>query len=83
LVECVTLHHRPAEARRFPVETSTIHLADLIANALRLGRSGERMVPPRWIHMWETLSLDPSTLPHLMSSIRDEYAAVVGAFGPD
>jgi HD-like signal output (HDOD) protein len=81
LVECVALHHRPAEAASFPVETATIHLADLIANALRLGRSGERMVPPRWIGVWETLSLDPSGLSDLMTSIQDEYAEVVGVFG--
>jgi HD-like signal output (HDOD) protein len=83
LVECVALHHRPGEARGFPVEAATIHLADLIANALKLGRSGERMVPPRWTDVWETLSLDPSILSDLMTSIRDEYVEVVGVFGLD
>lgn len=81
LVECVTLHHRPEEARDFAVEAATIHLADLIANALRLGRSGERRVPPRWIGLWDTLSLDPATLPDLMTSMQEEYSQVVGAFG--
>ena len=81
LAECVALHHRPQEAERYPVEACTIHLADLVANALRLGRSGERMVPPRWIGLWETLDLDPSLLPELMTSTREEYGEVVGAFG--
>lgn len=81
LAECVALHHRPQEALSYPVETATIHLADLVANALRLGRSGERMVPPRWIGVWETLDLDPSLLNHLMTSTRVEYGEVVGAFG--
>lgn len=81
LVECVSFHHRPAEADRFPVETATIHLSDLIANALKLGRSGESRVPERWIGVWETLDMDPAELPELMSEIRDEYDQVVGAFG--
>ncbi len=80
LVESVALHHRPAEAKAYPVETCTIHLADLIANALKLGRSGERMVPPRWIGMWDALSLDPAALPDLMSSMEEEFERVVGAF---
>lgn len=80
LIECVSLHHRPQEATRFPVETATIHLADLIANALRLGRSGERMVPPRWIGVWDALSLDPAELPDLMTSMQAEFDEVVGAF---
>lgn len=80
LVQCVSLHHRPEEARDFPVETATIHLADLIANALRLGRSGERMVPPRWIGVWDALDLDPAELPGLMESMQTEFDEVVGVF---
>ncbi len=83
LVECVTLHHRPDEALAFPVEAATIHLADLIANSLRLGRSGERRVPARWLGVWDALDLDPAELPDLMTSVRDQYAQVVGAFGLD
>ena len=41
------------------------------------------LVPPRWINVWETLSLDPSGLSDLMASIQDEYAEVVGVFGLD
>lgn len=80
LVECVALHHRPDEATNHPVETATIHLADLIANALKLGRSGERMVPPRWIGVWDALSLDPAALPDLMTSMQVEFTEVVGVF---
>ena len=83
LIESVRYHHRPAEAGEHIVETCTIHLADLIANALKLGRSGERMVPPRWIGMWDALSLDPSSLPDLMDSMREEFDQVVGAFDLD
>lgn len=81
LAECVALHHRPQEAARFPVEAATIHLADLIANALRLGRSGERRVPPRWIGVWDALDLDPAMLPDFMTSVQAEYEEVVGVFG--
>ena len=81
LVESVRLHHRPGEPTDFPVEAATLHLADLIANALKLGSSGERRVPPRWIGVWDALDMDPVELPNLMESVRDEFEAVVGAFG--
>ena len=81
LIECVAFHHRPQEAEDHPVEAATIHPADLVANALRLGRSGERMVPPRWIGVWDSLDLDPSLLNELMASVGEEYHNLVGAFG--
>ncbi len=81
LVECVALHHRPAAAGEHPVEAATVHLADLVANALGLGRSGERGVPPRWIGVWDALALDPAELPDLMTSVQEQYAQVVSIFG--
>ncbi|WP_018140084.1 HDOD domain-containing protein [Thioalkalivibrio sp. ALJ7] len=45
-VEVTRYHHAPADARTFPVETAIVHVADSIANSLRLGSSGERYVPP-------------------------------------
>ncbi|WP_017941571.1 MULTISPECIES: HDOD domain-containing protein [unclassified Thioalkalivibrio] len=45
-VEATRYHHAPEEARAFPVETAIVHVADSIANSLRLGSSGERFVPP-------------------------------------
>ena len=69
-----------SSARAAPRSHTSIHLADLIANALKRGRSGERMVPPRWIGMWDALSLDPATLPDLMTSMQSEFADMVGVF---
>lgn len=81
LVECVWLHHAPDSSVQHPVETATIHLADVLANALSLGCSGERLVPPRHPDVWDALDLDPSSLPHMMDSLREEYSQVVSAFG--
>ena len=36
-----------------------------------------------WIGMWDALSLDPSSLPDLMDSMREEFDQVVGAFDLD
>lgn len=80
LVHSVTYHHRPERAGEYLVDACTLHLADLIANALKLGRSGERMVPPRWIGVWDALSLDPSALHDLMTAIGEEFEQVIGAF---
>jgi HD-like signal output (HDOD) protein len=45
LVETVAYHHNPEAATRFPIEAANVHLADIIAHAMQLGSSGERLVP--------------------------------------
>jgi HD-like signal output (HDOD) protein len=49
-------HHND---RQGPVrlDTAVIHVADLITNALEIGSSGERLVPPLYSKAWEELKL--------------------------
>lgn len=55
----VCFHHEPADAPD-PVPAAIVHLSDLIVNALGIGTSGERLVPPLEARAWETLELSPS-----------------------
>lgn len=54
-------HHNPLESPD-PFMPSIIHLADLIANAMYFGNSGEAYVPPLDTDAWEQIGLPVSVL---------------------
>ncbi len=55
----VCFHHEPADAPD-PIPAAIVHVADLLVNALGIGTSGERLVPPLDARAWEALELPPS-----------------------
>lgn len=77
LREAVAHHHHPDRAKRFPVETATVHIADLIANALQFGTSGERALPPYAPMAWALLGLPPTVLADLVEESERHYEAAV------
>ena len=52
----VCFHHEPTEAPD-PTSAALIHVADLLVNALGIGSSGERCVPPLDSQAWEASGL--------------------------
>ena len=52
LVEGVQYHHNPSSAPQFPLEAAVTHVADIVAQTLELGSSGERHVPPLDFQAW-------------------------------
>lgn len=79
LTEPVAWHHAPHLAHRYPLETAAVHLADVIANALRLGSSGERLVPALEPAAWEQLDLSPTVLPSLLGQVEQQFGHAVAA----
>ena len=75
LQEAVEYHHRPRRASRFPIEAAAVHVADITANALRLGSSGERRVPALAREAWEATGIDPSVVPCLIDDLEDQLEA--------
>ena len=75
IVEAVAFHHQPREAKHYPIETAVVHVADIIANAIQSGSSGECFVPPLDEGVWEILGLSTSilssTLDHLERHVND------------
>ncbi len=57
----VRYHHRPSESRH-PLEPAIVHLSDMVTNALRIGSSGESLVPPLDPAAWDALDLSPNIL---------------------
>jgi len=56
----VFYHHNPSAAQH-PIPATIVHLADIIANGLGLGSSGERFVPPLDYKAWDGLGLATSS----------------------
>jgi len=61
LEDMVRYHHEPQKSKN-QVEASLIHLADIMANAMGIGSSGERLIPPLHQEAWVRLGLTPNIL---------------------
>jgi HD-like signal output (HDOD) protein len=77
LEEVVAYHHSPQEARRYPVETSVVHIADIIVHAMQMGSSGEQYVPPIDEKAWELIGIPTSALSPTLDQLEREVGDVV------
>ena len=78
--EAVRCHHTPTEAVNYPIECAVVHVADSIANALRMGTSGERYVPPIDPGAWSRLALPESALDQIIEYTEQHYQQAVDVF---
>ncbi len=83
LREAVAQHHFPDRASRFPVETAVVHVADLIANALRFGSSGEPGIPPLHQKAWDTIGVPATVLADIIREVEEHYETAVQVMALD
>lgn len=76
LEEVVALHHNPGSARRYPLETAIVHVADIIAHALQMDGSGEFHLPPLYDKAWASIGLPVSVLPQVLDRLEREVSDV-------
>src|SRR5262249_17900621 len=62
LQEIVRFHHAPAEAGPHRRDAALVHVADVIATAMKFGNSGDPAVPLLAPEAWEQLELAPTIL---------------------
>jgi putative nucleotidyltransferase with HDIG domain len=77
LVQAIATHHQPAVSDS---EAAIVHVADYLVNAMRLGSSGERHVPPLQIKAWNCLRISTNALPSIMDATDQQIEAVQEAF---
>ena len=77
LEEVVAYHHAPRNARRYPVETAVVHIADIIAHAMQLGSSGEHYIPCLDEKAWEIVGIPVSVVSPTIDQIEREVNDVV------
>jgi HD-like signal output (HDOD) protein len=80
LVMAVGYHHQPCGCEAAKVEASVVHLADHLVNAMRVGNSGEKFVPPLNPQAWTALGLQPDVLAHVVNGIDEQFEAVAEMF---
>lgn len=78
--EPVGYHHHPGLAKRYGTEAALVHVADIIACAMRVGSSGERFVPLLEPAAWTTLGIAVEAIPTILEETRVQVAALVGVF---
>ena len=80
LVEGVQYHHNPSSAPNFPLEAGITHVADIVAQTMELGSSGERYVPPLDFKVWDTLGLSSSMLSSVVTQVDRQAGDLVDIF---
>lgn len=80
LQEGVAYHHTPHLATRYSEDAATVHIADIVANAFKMGSSGEPTVPPFVPQAWERLGLPVDQLPYIAEQLEAHYSAAVDIF---
>jgi putative nucleotidyltransferase with HDIG domain len=73
LIETIAWHHDPRLADKNPRFPALVHVADVIANAMHLGKSGNGCVPPLSPEALEICGLKPQDVPQLMPLIQESY----------
>lgn len=83
--EPVAYHHYPESAEQFRLETSLVHLADIICHAMELGQAAEWGVPPLDELAWERLGVSAHMLGTVLkqseSQIAETFAILSGGTG--
>ena len=75
LEDMVAYHHCPMKSKD-PLESSVVHIADMVANALEMGSSGEWLVPPLDPMAWRCVGLSSNTLPIVISELESQFEEI-------
>ena len=75
----VTYHHNPQNAPHKP-ECSIVHLADIIANAVAPGSSGEHFVPPMEPEAWDCLGLSHNVIDAIIKQADRQIEEIYAFF---
>ena len=78
LAEAVRYHHAPQRAGDSMLDASVVHLADIVANAMGYGSSGERYVPPLHAESLRLVGLPVSIIDPTLDQLSVQYAEAVG-----
>jgi HD-like signal output (HDOD) protein len=76
-------HHQPLQAESHPVETAMIHISDVIAHAMQLGRGNEMRVPLFEPASWERVGLPLSVLSPVMNQVDRQFQDALQTICPD
>ena len=79
LEQAVGYHHQPMLSQ-YIQEASIVHIADILLNALMIGTSGERFVPPVVPEAWTELGLPTEIFTGSVQLVDRQVAEVIYNF---
>jgi HD-like signal output (HDOD) protein len=79
LVQAVAFHHTPAQSAA-RLDAAVVHIADHLVNAMGVGSSGERFIPPLDERAWAALGLSPEALAKIVEAVDEQIHVVEEAF---
>ena len=79
LEKAVRFHHSSEESQ-IQMDTSVVHLADIIANALQIGSSGERLLPAFNPDAWREIGISTSILSAVIQQAEHHIEETVQIF---
>ncbi len=77
LVESTAFHHSPRRSADFQDEVAVVHVADIIANSLQLGSSGEHLIPTLDNQAWQRIGLPDSIIATVLKELQLQYTVAV------
>lgn len=83
LQEATEFHHSPGRAQRFPSDTALVHIADVVADALRFGSSGDPHAPPMDPQAWPMAALSDDIVSTVISDVEQQFNGVIELFQPE
>jgi HD-like signal output (HDOD) protein len=83
IAEPVACHHAPERAGIYTLETSLLHVADVIGSAMQVGFSGETFVPPLDACSWERLAIPVSMLPTIITQADGQLTEALAILSGD
>ena len=78
----VRYHHSPDKAPN-RLEACILRLADILANAMEQGSSGERLVPPLTADVWDTLGMPLSIISQTAAQMDYQVDSIIRLFTED
>lgn len=75
LVEAIGFHHTPQLARKSPMETAIVHVADVLVKAKGLGFSGDPFVPAVHPATWEMVNLSERDVMEIFDGLEQAGAS--------
>ncbi len=79
--EAVRGHHAPLTKRDRAADAVVAHVAEIIANAVRIGRSGDTAVPPMRMETWDQLGLSTDVLRSVIEDAETHVHDLATIFG--
>lgn len=79
-LETVTIHHHTPMQAANVIEASIIHVADIIANAMEIGTSGERYIPPLEREAWGEIGLSQNHLSLIINQVDQQIDETYNLF---